>query len=80
MTHTLLIAPPPIAARRPSFPVLPRFRPGDLVVVTAGQPLVCVVLGEQPRGLIRLSYASCPEISFVVSLPEVQPLAAWLLT
>jgi hypothetical protein len=58
---------------------LPSFRPGDVVVIPATQPLVCVVLEEAIDGLLRLSCAACPEAHFMVSTSEVQHLSVWLM-
>ena len=61
-------------------PTLPRFRPGDLVVVADAQPLICVVLEQTTDGLLRLSRAACPELQFLASLTEVHYLSTWLMT
>ncbi len=59
-------------------PALPRFRPGQLVVLPSEQPLVCVVLEETFEGMLRLSRAACPEDHLLVRASEVQHLAVWL--
>jgi hypothetical protein len=76
---TMMTKTPPIAA----FPTLPEpaphnFRSGDMVVIPAAHPLVCVVLGEAAGGLLRLSSAACPEAHLLVSTAEVQYLSVWL--
>ena len=67
-----------------AFPVLPEpappsYRPGDMVVIPATQPLVCVVLEKAIDGLLRLSRAACPEVHLMVSTSEVQHLSVWLM-
>jgi hypothetical protein len=78
---TTTTKPTPIVYISPLLqPALPRFRPGQLVVLTAEQPLVCVVLEETFGGLLRLSRAACPEDHLVMRASEVQHLATWLMT
>jgi hypothetical protein len=60
-------------------PALPSFLPGDVVVIPATQPLVCVVLEEAIGGRLRLSYAACPEAHLMISTSEVQHLSVWLM-
>ncbi len=61
-------------------PALPHFRPGDLVVIAGGQPLVCVVVEEAIDGLLRLSRAACPEAHLLANSSDVQHLSEWLVT
>lgn len=69
-------------ADRPALlePIRLRFREGQLVVLDAEQPLVCVVLGETANGLLRLSRATCPEDEFLTPAYDVQHLATWLMS
>jgi hypothetical protein len=71
-----LIAPSAVV---PHYAVSERFRPGDLVVSTAGSPLLCEVLSVERDGLIRVRGVEWPSgYSALVNAETIRPASGIL--